>query len=225
MKMQETSVTKDSETPIKVAHTVSVPAAAQQKQPASEAEAEAAAVVVPEVVLKRPDTGILPGAANHFVLNLDDDALKQTPINEMIANYGPMTGSTPGTSCEDDFGNKLVNRWRDTKDTYCSPDGEDVGTVGGLKSKIDCYLVKQTKHGGHGDQICVMENVGVHMDIFSDNGMMNKIVRNYEKTKHNVQPYVRFPHDFISSACEIKQDKWIPDNMPGWNVGETPLIL
>lgn len=162
----------------------------------------------------------LPGAAAHPILSFDDETLKTTKISEMIALYGPTVGTTPGRSCEDDFGNGLVNRWRDTKETYCSPDGANLGTVGGHKSSIDCYLVKQTKHGGNGDQICVMENVGVNMDIFNDDNLMYQTVRGYESTKHQKQPYVKFPPGFVRSACETRKDKWKSSLMPGWNNGE-----
>lgn len=161
----------------------------------------------------------LPGAAKHPILNYDDETLKHTPLSQMMSLYDPPTGSSPGGSCDNDFGNGLVERWRRTKRTYCSPDGPDVGTVGGEKSKIDCYLVKQTRHGGNGDQICVMENVGVHMDIFNDDTITNSTVREYERTKHSKQPYIIFPSNFVQSACEANPDLWNSDLMPGWNAG------
>ena len=180
-----------------------------------------------ETAVKPPSLGMkiqgapLPGAGKHPILSFDDNTLKTTKISEMIAMYGPTEGSTPGKSCDDDFGNGLVNRWRKTKELYCSPNGTNLGTVGGLKSSIDCYLVKQTRHGGNGDQICVMENIGINMDIFNDDKLMYDTVREYEGTKHQKQPYVRFPRGFVRSACETNEDKWKSSFMPGWNSGES----
>lgn len=174
---------------------------------------------------QHPYVGTLPGASKHPILNYNDEQLKQTQINDMISLYALTTGRTPGVSCDSDFGMGLVHRWREAKAEYCSADAARVGTVGGKKSEIDCYLVKQTRHGGNGDQICVMENVGVNMDIFNDDKIMYNTVRSYEATKHRAQPYVKFPSDFIKAACKPNPDKWKPSLMPGWNNGMGICVL
>ena len=138
------------------------------------------------------------------------------PINKMMEAYGDKT--TGGASCDGDFGNLLVKRWKDTKKTYCeAPLLKQKGTVGGQISSIDCYLVRQTMHHGNGDNLCLMKNVAVNMGFFGDEKKLDEAVRLYVGTKHAKQPYLTFPKGFVNAACETKPDLWKRDFMPGWN--------
>ena len=44
-------------------------------------------------------------------------------------------------------------------------------------SKIDCYLVKQTRHHGGGDNLCLLENVQLNMSVFADGKLTNHTVK------------------------------------------------
>ena len=52
----------------------------------------------------------------HFILSLSDDELQTLTFDQLMAPYGESDG---GPSCSGDFGNQLVNRWRDAKKEYC----------------------------------------------------------------------------------------------------------
>ncbi len=108
----------------------------------------------------------LPGAAHnknkpHYILTLSDEEFLSTTVSAMLAPYGESEG---GGTCSNDFGNRLVNRWRGVKKEVCSPkDGpsrfhrNSSRAKGILSSQIDCYLVKQTRHHGQGDNLCHMK--------------------------------------------------------------------
>ena len=55
----------------------------------------------------------------------------------------------------------LVDRWRGERKTYCAPKGAS-------KSKIDCFLIKQTSHHGSGDNLCLGEDVRVNFGDLAD---------------------------------------------------------
>ena len=52
----------------------------------------------------------------HFILSLSDDEFQTLTFDQLMAPYGESDG---GPSCSGDFGNQLVNRWRDAKKEYC----------------------------------------------------------------------------------------------------------
>lgn len=148
------------------------------------------------------------GFSDHHILTLSDEEFYSTSFDKMMASYGESDG---GGSCNSDFGNELVNRWRQTKTEYCSKSGSK------SKSSITCYLVKQTRHHGNGDNLCVLEDVSVNMGIFADDSVMRPVVKHYVDTRHIDQPYVKFPKGFVQASCEHKPQHWIDSVMPGWN--------
>lgn len=95
--------------------------------------------------------------SSHPILFLSEKEYKETSVAVLMSKYGEAEGAP---QCPGDFGNKLVNRWRDQKRTICNPvaDRSDNST-----SSVDCYLVSQTKHHGNGDNLCVMKNVAVDL--------------------------------------------------------------
>jgi hypothetical protein len=165
-----------------------------------------------------------PGYKGHHILTLSDEALRSTPISEMMDWYGQADG---GGSCAGDFGNDLVDRWRETKQSYCRPRGSSGGSSGGTGkvdgqgSSIDCYLVKQTKHHGSGDNLCVMKNVAVQLGLFGDDSKTRPVVQHYVDTRHNDQPYIKFPKGFVAADCELDAERWQARYMPGWNADWT----
>lgn len=153
----------------------------------------------------------MPGAKAHQILALSNEELENTGIDVMMSWYGESEG---GGSCANDFGNSLVNRWRQTRKPYCK---ESDSTNLQRKSKIDCFLVHQTRHHGNGDNLCVMENVAIDLGLFGKQDVTSAVIQEYVNTRHNVQPYVKFNKGFIEGNCEIDHNLWASDNMPGWN--------
>lgn len=114
----------------------------------------------------------------HPILGLNDTIFRASNIDALMDNYGPIHNSCvlisfitpsiyrPGTalgdgSCEDDFGNGLIRRWRKQRAPYCSARPQS-------SSSIDCFLVRQTRHHGNGDQLCHAKDVALDMSVFSD---------------------------------------------------------
>ena len=117
------------------------------------------------------------------------------PVSSMIEGYGPPTAGQAGTqerTCDEDFGNALVARWRAAGREWCAPVGapKRAQALGGSESKsesgggneaggsrITCYFVRQSEHGGDGDNLCVMENVAVNLGVFGDEAITGKVMR------------------------------------------------
>ena len=161
-----------------------------------------------------------------------------TQLSDMMGWYGEAKG---GGSCGGDFGNELVKRWRETKQTYCksndsgggggsssssSNEGAGGGGAGGgsgsVHSSIDCYLVQQTRHHGNGDNLCVMHNVAVNLGLFGDDGVTRPVVQHYVDTQHNEQPYVKWPKGFVQATCSPVASLWKGEVMPGKSANITP---
>jgi hypothetical protein len=143
----------------------------------------------------------------------------------MFAWYGQALG---GGSCAGDFGNDLITRWRDTKQSFCAPaqagssqPSEAAGGGGNLDSAIDCYLVHQTRHHGTGDNLCLMRNVAVDLALFADDSKMRPVIQTYVDTRHGKQPYIKFPAGFIQGDCTPVPQLWKASAMPGWNADLT----
>lgn len=154
----------------------------------------------------------LPGAqgGKHFILELSDDEYDSIPLSTMMEHYGEADG---GGSCEMDFGNKLVRRWRATRARNCEPSSP-------AASVIDCFLVRQTRHHGNGDNLCLMSNVSVDLELFANRATTRRVVKEYVETTHMKQPYVPFPRGFVKGACQ-PTSAWRAESMPGWNVDWT----
>lgn len=98
---------------------------------------------------------------NHRILFLNDTMHENTPINVMMSWYGEANG---GGSCSKDFGNELINRWRDVRKPYCSATTKTgSGSEVPVQSSIDCFLIRQTRHFGDGDNLCLMKNVALNI--------------------------------------------------------------
>lgn len=171
----------------------------------------------------------------HPILALSDDEFLSTPLDVMLSWYDAAT--TGAATCDDDFGNGLIKRWRSKKSTFCSTsDSSSLLTTtadttvhshkklspsslssSSSSSHITCYLIKQANHYGNGDNICVMNNVSVNMGIFSDDSIIRPVVKTYVDTRHDDQPYVHFEKGFIQGTCSPVNDQWQSKFMPGWN--------
>jgi hypothetical protein len=58
---------------------------------------------------------------------------------------------------------------------------------------LQCYLVRQTRHHGNGDNLCHMHNVAVDLRLFGDDSQTRNVIKTYVDTKHGKQPYIKFP--------------------------------
>jgi hypothetical protein len=147
---------------------------------------------------------------------MSDDELKNTPFDQLMAPYGESQG---GGSCSQDFGNALVNRWRKTRKNNC--EAPQSASDKALKSKIDCFLVSQTRHHGNGDNICLLQNVAVDLKIFGNSQFTSPVIEEYVHTRHMKQPYPPFPRGFVKADCTPDTTVWQGKFMPGWNVDLT----
>jgi hypothetical protein len=84
--------------------------------------------------------------ARNPILYMDEKTFRTMPLDKMLEMYSNPSGKS---SCDSDFGIKLVNRWRDTATECCSPENKS----GKNQTKLTCHLVKQTRHHGSGDQL------------------------------------------------------------------------
>jgi EGF domain-specific O-GlcNAc transferase len=157
----------------------------------------------------------LPGADEHPILRLSDEVLRNTPFDRLMAPYGEADG---GGSCSKDFGNELVNRWRDQRKKNCNPTNQGIGA---LHSSIDCFLVSQTRHHGNGDNLCLLENVAVDLKSFGQDSFTYPIIEEYVRTQHMRQPYPKFSTGFIKADCDPVKAEWRSEKMPGWNADLT----
>lgn len=149
----------------------------------------------------------------HPILALSDDDFRKTTIDVMMGWYDASTGAD---TCDEDFGNKLIHRWRGTKATFCASDGNNTHSSF-LKSQIDCYLIRQANHHGNGDNLCVMNNVSVNFGLFGNDNIVRSVVKTYVDTRHDDQPYVHFSRGFVQGTCSPVNGLWEPKFMPGWN--------
>jgi hypothetical protein len=148
----------------------------------------------------------------------------------MIRSYLNTKGE--GT-CNSDFGTMLLRRWKASKRTVCkSPsysfEQSQAGpTIGGRKSSIDCYGIKQKQHAGSGDGFCVMRNVAVNLGMFADEAFVQRNLEEYlsSRTTSLSQAYMRFPRGFVRGSCALEpahsDSLWAEGRMPGWTADWT----
>jgi hypothetical protein len=178
--------------------------------------------------LRRPpassSSSSLPGAKEHKILTLSDEEFDHTRVSEMMSWYSDsQTISGQGFNCPSDFGNALVNRWRETKKTYCAPtvsyDSQVFGSSSSepIQSSIDCYPVKQTRHHGGGDNLCHLKDISMNVGLFGQDRVVDPVIQRYVDTIHEVLPYVHYPKGFVRSTCQPVASNWIKETLPGWN--------
>jgi hypothetical protein len=160
-----------------------------------------------------------PGAQKHRILTLSDDDFEFTKVNEMMSWYldEETSSSVSSFNCPGDFGNALVNRWRNTKQIYCkSPGSLSIPNSKPVDSSITCYPVKQTRHFGGGDNLCLLQDISMNVGIFGQERITTPVIRRYVDTVHERLPYISFPNGFIRSTCQ-STDGWRKESLPGWN--------
>lgn len=145
----------------------------------------------------------------HHILTLSDAELRGTPMDELMATYGKTRG---GGSCERDFGNELVNRWRAERKTYCEPK-----FAGG--TKIECFLVKQTAHHGHGDNLCLATSASINFKDLADGVTAPAYFERYVRSRHQQQySKIQYSRGTLAGTCVPEPSRWRANSFPGWNV-------
>ena len=96
---------------------------------------------------------VIARAERHFILTLSDETFLSTPLDRMMSRY-----NFNFSSCDDDFGNGLVNRWRDTRRQACSSSSSSSSS-----SSVETHLIHQAGHAGDGDNLVLMRNVTVDL--------------------------------------------------------------
>eukprot|EP00614_Pseudopedinella_elastica_P013743 CAMPEP_0172585074 /NCGR_PEP_ID=MMETSP1068-20121228/4546_1 /TAXON_ID=35684 /ORGANISM="Pseudopedinella elastica, Strain CCMP716" /LENGTH=568 /DNA_ID=CAMNT_0013379417 /DNA_START=188 /DNA_END=1895 /DNA_ORIENTATION=- len=150
---------------------------------------------------------VYPGFAGHIILALNDSQFRVTPVDELMSQYGRAQG---GGSCEGDFGMGLIARWRATRKPCCL-------ARSGSDSSLECHLVKQTKHHGHGDQLVLGTNVRVDYKDWATKAVTDKVLKDYIGTKHSDAAYVHMSKGALAATCETDPSEWKKAAFPGWN--------
>jgi hypothetical protein len=135
----------------------------------------------------------------HPLLAYSKDKFSVTPVSKMAEEYKPPAAGKAATklSCDEDFGNSLITRWRSTNDTWCTPNGTPERNLEGGKgraggSSLACYFIKQSEHGGEGDNLCVLENMSVDLGAFSDKTATDAVMDKYKNSHHEDEAYIHF---------------------------------
>jgi hypothetical protein len=149
-----------------------------------------------------------PGFIGHSVLSMNETQFRDTPVDVLMSQYGQSGG---GGTCDGDFGMGLIERWRNSGTEYCTARSP-------TSSSIKCHLVKQTRHHGDGDQLCVGRNVRLNLKDFASTPTTDAILEQYISSKHSSQPYIKYSHGAFAGTCDLNQELWQKRNFPGWNL-------
>ncbi|KAH8046359.1 hypothetical protein JL722_13686 [Aureococcus anophagefferens] len=166
-------------------------------------------------LVERPEPNREPpaGVVDHGILFYDDAAFSES-VAAMLAPYARRRG---GGSCEADFGNGLIDRWRDARKTYCAPrsDGSDPSRP---PSRIDCFLLMQTGHAGHGDNLCEATNVRLNFADFADGATATRQFERYVAARHaEWEAHVSYREGSLAADCDADPELWQAKHFPGWN--------
>tara|TARA_B110000444_G_scaffold240900_1_gene256719 strand:- start:4551 stop:7082 length:2532 start_codon:yes stop_codon:yes gene_type:complete len=147
------------------------------------------------------------------LLTLDDAAFAHLPTNRMTALYHPPThGQAARThTCDEDFGHGLVQRWRATRRDWCVPSEKT------QRSRITCYFLHQTDHGGNGDNLCTLHNISVDVGVFADTRATHPVMQRYHDSKHHDDAYIHYDKGFVQADCTLDHAHYATDKFPGWN--------
>ena len=154
------------------------------------------------------------GVVDHGILFYDDAAFRSESVAAMLAPYARTRG---GGSCDADFGNRLIDRWRDKRKTYCAPrsDGSDPSRP---PSRIDCFLLMQTGHAGHGDNLCEATNVRLNFADFADGETATRQFDRYVAARHaEWEAHVSYRKGALAADCDPDPELWRTEHFPGWN--------
>ena len=182
-----------------------------QKKPKSVA-VESSRLTRPNEYLSCPPTRPtdVVESKGHKILSLSEKELMETPMDELMATYGRTAG---GSSCDDDFGTGLIDRWRAKGRDFCSAKTN-------ASSSIECFLIKQRSHAGKGDNLCLLKGgVGVNFRDLADGKTPALYFERYVASKHQQQhSKIKYSKGTLASDCEPDKKLWKAEYFPGWNV-------
>ncbi len=162
------------------------------------------------------------------LLALDDAAFAHLPASQMTTLYHPPAhGQAARThTCDEDFGHGLVQRWRATRRDWCVPSEKT------QRSRITCYFLHQTDHGGNGDNLCTLHIISADMGVFADTRATHPVMQRYHDSKHHDDAYIHYDKGFVQADCTLDHAHYATDKFPGWNadwlvsgLATTPLEL
>jgi len=139
---------------------------------------------------------------------MNDSQFRETPFDAIMSQYGTSGG---GGSCDGDFGMGLIHRWRGVGKEYCAARSP-------TSSSLKCHLVKQTRHHGDGDQLCVGTNLRIDLKDFASPAVTDAIMGKYISSKHSAQPYIKYSRGTLSGTCDLNRELWQKKSFPGWNL-------
>ena len=151
--------------------------------------------------------------ARRALLALDDAAFAHLPASQMTTLYHPPAhGQAARThTCDEDFGHGLVQRWRATRRDWCVPSEKT------QRSRITCYFLHQTDHGGNGDNLCTLHNLSVDVGVFADTRATHPVMQRYHDSKHHDDAYIHYDKGFVQADCTLDHAHYATDKFPGWN--------
>jgi hypothetical protein len=144
----------------------------------------------------------------HVILSLNDTEFRSTPVDSLMQQYGVAQG---GGSCDGDFGMGLIKRWRGAAKPYCVPRSNE-------SSAMTCHLVRQTRHHGGGDQLCLGRNVRIDTSPFESTQITDKVLKNYIGSKQADAAYIHYSKGALGATCDPDMGLWKPSAFPGWNI-------
>ena len=160
-----------------------------------------------------------PAFRRHPILALNDTAFRSAPLDELMAQYGTAKG---GGSCDNDFGMGLINRWKTAAEPYCTANAAAAtsrSSSSSSSSSLTCHLIKQTKHHGYGDQLCLGRSVALSTKDFANEDVTGAVMQKYIDTKHMDAAYVHYSRGALRAAgCALDRSLWKAEAFPGWNV-------
>ena len=133
----------------------------------------------------------LRGFKDHQMLALNETAFRTAPLDMLMAQYGTAHG---GGSCDYDFGMGLINRWRKAGESCCRGRSD-------TSSSLKCHHIRQTRHHGTGDQLCVGQNVRVDLAPFADPRTTDGVMAKYISSKHMDQAYIHYKKSTLAATC------------------------
>ena len=128
----------------------------------------------------------------------------KTTLEANWSRIANLTESMAPQNCEDDFGFGLIRRWLAAGKIWCAP-------------SIRCHAIKQTGHGGDGDNLCVLNNTVFDPAPFNNPNLTQKVVMEYKDTTHVDMPYMHFKDKVLRTMCTKVPTEWKENQLPGWN--------
>ena len=96
----------------------------------------------------------------------------------------------------------LINRWKAAAEPYCTANAAAATSrsSSSSSSSLTCHLIKQTKHHGYGDQLCLGRSVALSTKDFANEDVTGAVMQKYIDTKHMDAAYVHYSRGALRAA-------------------------